>query len=243
MRTGTTSLHVALEILLGGKCYHMKTVAENPRQHIPFWINACKEEPSDEEFLNFFKDYSAAVDFPPVAFYERLMRLYPDAKVVLSVRDPEKWFISVNSTIAKVLKKMTSFPSNFIFSFILRQPFAEMVRLLFEKGFQFDMTRHFSNREVMIKAYNDHVQRVKSTVPQDRLLVFQATDGWKPLCEFLGVPVPEQAYPRLNTSEDFQFNVKKFMDPVKFVVLAISVVVFAVVFSFLGFSTYFLHKD
>ena len=176
MRTGIFSLHVALERLLGGKCYHIKKVVENPH-HIKFWIDACKEDLSGEEWHDFFKDYIAAVDFPQVAFYERLMEVYPNAKVVLTVRDPEKWFQSVNNTIAKVLSQLSSFPTNLISALTGKGNFVLLNQVLMVKRFNDDLTKKFGDRAAMLKAYEEHVENVKRIVPADRLLVFQSSKG------------------------------------------------------------------
>ena len=52
--------------------------------------------------------------------------------------------------------------------------------------------------ETAVKFYEDHVREVKQTVPPQQLLVFQVKQGWKPLCEFLGVPEPDIPFPRVN---------------------------------------------
>ena len=55
-----------------------------------------------------------------------------------------------------------------------------------------------SGEETAVRFFNDWVEQVKSEVPSDRLLVFQVKEGWGPLCQFLGVPVPEEAFPNVN---------------------------------------------
>ena len=111
-----------------------------------------------------------------------------------------------------------------------------MVSGVLEKGFGFDITSKFHDREVMIQAFEDHVEKVKRVVPADKLLVFQAVEGWQPLCDFLGVPVPDEPYPRLNTTDDFETNVKKIADPPKMILLAGAVLAVVLGFGFLGFS-------
>ena len=88
----------------------------------------------------------------------------------------------------------------------------------------------------MLQASEDHVAKVKRVVPADKLLVFQAVEGWQPLCDFLGVPVPDEPYPRLNTSDDFETNVKRIVDPTKLILCAGAVVAAAVGFGYLAFS-------
>lgn len=199
MRTGTNSLQVALERLLNGKCYHMYVVIQENPSDANFWIKACTEPTSDEEWLRFLASYKAAVDFPPVAFYERFVQLYPNAKVILTVRDPDKWFTSVSQTIAVAVQK--SFFSSIIIYFSKRWKFLKMVDLLFKRvyGDDYDL----KNKAQMVKAFEAHNQRVLQNVPNDRLLVFDVKEGWQPLCDFLGVPVPDEPFPHVNSSEDF----------------------------------------
>ena len=57
------------------------------------------------------------------------------------------------------------------------------------------------NKDAAVAFFNKWVADVKAHVPEDRLLVFEAKQGWEPLCNFLGVPVPEGPYPRLNDTQ------------------------------------------
>jgi hypothetical protein len=95
-RTGTMSLKVALETLGFDPCYHMTEVFVHP-EHAGFWISAWRREPADWDGV--LGEYEAAVDWPACTFYEELMERHPDAKVILSVRDPERWYESVRNTI------------------------------------------------------------------------------------------------------------------------------------------------
>lgn len=207
MRTGTNSLQVALERLLNGKCYHMYVLVRDSPSDVNFWLKACTESPSDEEWLRFLASYKAVVDFPPVAFYERFVQLYPNAKVILTVRDPDTWFKSVSQTIAIALHD--SFFASIITYFTSRWKFLKMVDLLFKRvyGDDYDL----KNKERMVKAFEAHNQRVLQIVPKDRLLVFEIKQGWQPLCDFLGVPVPDEPFPHVNSREDFvRGNLRKF---------------------------------
>jgi Sulfotransferase domain len=100
-RTGTASLQSALQELGFGPCYHMYEVFEHP-QHADFWEAAWRGETVDwDEVLG---SYEATVDWPGCAFYRELMERYPDAKVLLSVRDPEQWYESTRNTVYKLTK-------------------------------------------------------------------------------------------------------------------------------------------
>jgi hypothetical protein len=56
----------------------------------------------------------------------------------------------------------------------------------------------------MLDRFHRHNEDVKASVPPDRLLVYEVSQGWGPLCEFLGVPVPDTAFPQVNSTEEFQ---------------------------------------
>ena len=95
-RTGTASLKVALEKLLGAPCYHMIEVFQHP-EHVALWHEAALGNMPDWNRL--FEGYASAVDFPASAFWPEIMNAYPDALVLLSVRDPEQWWQSASETI------------------------------------------------------------------------------------------------------------------------------------------------
>jgi hypothetical protein len=98
-RTGTMSLKIALETLGFSPCYHMTEVFAHP-EHRGFWISAWRGDPADWDGV--LGEYEAAVDWPACTFYEELMKRHPDAKVILSVREPERWYESVRNTIYEV---------------------------------------------------------------------------------------------------------------------------------------------
>src|SRR5512139_2619631 len=95
-RTGTLSLKLALEKLLGAPCYHMLEVFAHP-EHIAVWHTAAQGRPTDWPAL--FRGYAATVDWPGASFYRELMDAYPDAIVLLSTRDPDSWWRSASATI------------------------------------------------------------------------------------------------------------------------------------------------
>lgn len=184
-RTGTASLKLALEQLGFGPCYHMTEVFEHP-ESVPLWVEAAKGNP---DWDTIFNGYAACVDFPACTHWRTLMDVYPDAKVILSMRDAGRWFESVNETIM----------SPRTYEFTRNSPLLEMMQRNIYDLFD----GRIFEREHMIDCFNKHVQEVKDTVPPDRLLVFEAKMGWAPLCGFLGVAVPAHPYPHVNTREDF----------------------------------------
>jgi hypothetical protein len=186
-RTGTASLKMALERLLGGPCYHMIDVFQHP-EHVPIWHRAMLGEVVDWNAL--LSGYAAAVDWPASACWPELMRAFPDALMLLSVRDPEAWWASANETIFAGIDSNPIAPPGW----------KEMAHAMIEKRFGADMTDHDS----CIAAFNAHNARVCETVPLERLLVWQSGEGWAPICKALRLEIPEEPFPRTNTREEWR---------------------------------------
>jgi hypothetical protein len=192
-RTGTLSLKNALETLGFGPCYHMLEV-HNHEGHVALWSAATDGEAIDWDAL--FSGYSSAVDWPACTFWRELAALYPDSKVLLSVRDPERWYDSVMNTIYQVMTRPVpeTFPANFAAQ-------RAMVRkLVLDRTFG----GRIEDRAWAIDVYERHNRSVQDAVDADRLLVFEVAQGWKPLCEFLGCDVPDEPFPRVNDSDSFR---------------------------------------
>jgi Sulfotransferase domain len=199
-RTGTTSLKAALEELGFGPCYHMTEVFAHP-EHADFWRSAWHNEPVDWEGV--LGDYEAAVDWPACTFYEELMRQHPEAKVILSVRDPEPWYQSTRSTIyelSMLIERSTI--SRLIFGVISLFIFGGFAGgrsgMANEIIWQGTFHGRFEDKPYATDVFERHNEEVKRRVPPERLLVYEVKEGWGPLCEFLGVPEPEEPFPRLN---------------------------------------------
>ena len=182
-RTGTLSLKLALEQLGFSPCHHMVEVFKNP-QSMAWWSDAADGK---ADWPKIFQGYQAAVDWPTATFYKELADFYPDAKVVLTERDPESWFASTQATIFG-----REFPED--------NPFGAMARKVV--GRLFDQRMH--DKDKLLSVYNAHNARVREVIPPERLLVYHVKDGWEPLCRFLGVPVPEGPTPQVNSTEEFQ---------------------------------------
>lgn len=190
-RTGTLSLKLALEQLGFAPCHHMLEVFANPDQ-APHWHAAARGEPVDWQSV--LRGYKASVDWPSAHFWRDLMTAFPSAKVVLSLRDPGRWYDSMSETILKAMSQ--EMPAN---ADTTARHVGEMARyIVAEKTFGGNL-----NKDHVIDVFNRHNEQVKREVPADRLLVFTAADGWEPLCRFLGVPVPASEYPRTNSKEEF----------------------------------------
>src|SRR5215204_2844187 len=198
------SLKVALEILGFGPCYHMTEVFAHP-EHTGFWISAWRGEPADWDKV--LGEYEAAVDWPACTYYEELMERHPDAKVILSVRDPERWYESVRNTIYELSVVMPRHPIyrigyKLVSFFVFRGPGNR--NLADEIIWQGTFDGRFEDKLHAIEVFERHNAEVKRRVPQDRLLVYDVKSGWGPLCEFLGVEEPEEAFPRTNDAAAMQ---------------------------------------
>jgi len=188
-RTGTRSLKVALEELGFGKCYHMEEVIKNPG-HLNTWAKIMEEKEAD--WATLFKGYQSATDWPAAAYYRELMGEYPDAKIILTIRNPARWHRSIMNTIYQLSRRFRRFtrilPS--VYQFL-----NGMEKVVWNGIFQ----NKVENRTHAIRVFKEHIEEVKRTVPKERLLIFKAKDGWEPLCEFLDVPVLQnKPYPHKN---------------------------------------------
>jgi hypothetical protein len=183
-RTGTLSLKVALERLLGAPCYHMAEVFGKP-EHISLWLGATRGKLPDWHAL--MRGYAAAVDWPAAAFWPELADAFPEALVLLSVRDADSWWRSANGTIFPATERAPS------------DAWRKMIDGMFASRF----TSAIRDREASIAAYERHNAQVRARVSAHRLLEWRAGDGWAPLCERLGLPVPAEPFPHTNTTAEF----------------------------------------
>jgi Sulfotransferase domain len=189
-RTGTMSLKLALEQLGFSKCYHMVEVFLN-QHHGQLWVDAADGHP---DWDRLFEGYAATVDYPGARFWRPLAEFYPQAKVLHSVRDPDKWFDSTQATIfsERNLGRVTNIPG---------------LQTFFDKAVHSGFADKIHDRDFMVAYFKRHTDDVIRTIPKERLLVYETGSGWEPLCAFLGVPVPESPFPRENTREKFAARV------------------------------------
>jgi len=195
-RTGTTSIKKALEDLGFGPCYHMQEVIKNPA-HVSFWRSARSR--SREDWLRVFAPYRSSLDYPVCLVYRELMEIYPDAKVLLTVRDPEKWYESTLKTIYRVSNLIPAWQRYMLWP-VAR--FYDMANLVIWNGV---FEGRFEERDFAIRKYHEHIEQVKAAVPPEKLLVFDVQQGWEPLCTFLDVPVPDRPFPHLNDRKMIQW--------------------------------------
>jgi len=189
-RTGTHSLKIALEQILGAPCYHMVEVFEHP-EHIALWQDAVDGHPVDCETL--MDGFAAGVDWPVVGFWADFATAFPDAVVLLSTRSSAAaWWKSANETIFAVSRRGTPDDA------VLRAQM-HMILGLFDR-----FTPAWNDADAAQRAYDAHNAHVRATVPSDRLVEWQPGDGWEPLCAALGVPVPAEPFPHVNTTDEFR---------------------------------------
>ena len=185
-RTGTLSLRAALVRLGCGPCAHMRENFEHP-ERFPLWAEVLQRKTAGEpiDWRPLLDGFQAIVDWPGAYFWRELVAAHPDAKVILTVRDPERWVDSTQATI-----------------FTLQDDqLPEVMRdIVFTRTFNDRLT----DRAHCQVVFAQHNQAVRETIPPERLLVFDVKEGWEPLCAFLGVPVPEdEPFPHVNDTAAF----------------------------------------
>jgi hypothetical protein len=186
-RTGTLSLKGALERLGFGPCEHMEDVLARP-ERIEQW--AAAGAGSDWDAI--YQGYRSTVDWPGARFWRELADHYPSAPMVLTVRDPRKWYESADIA--------------------LYQPFvnapdgtgvARMRAMLGSVIWDGQFDGRFADRDHALHVFTEHIAAVRREIPPERLLVFDVRQGWAPLCDFLGVATPDEPFPRLNDRASF----------------------------------------
>jgi hypothetical protein len=188
-RTGTASLKEALELLLGGKCHHMRELPGHPFELGEGWSHVLAGRTPDWQQL--FAGYVATVDWPASLFWHELSLAYPNAIVLLSVRSSaEVWWQSAESTILPVARESLApdWSSGGDFLTLLER---------------FAGTSHWDDPATLMNAYEHHNASVRATIPPDRLLEWQVGEGWVPICRALGLPIPNQLFPWTNRRGDW----------------------------------------
>jgi hypothetical protein len=187
-RTGTMSVKKALESLGFGKCYHMHEVFLRP-EHVRIWDATCDGEMPDWRSL--FTGYVATLDTPACHFWKELAITFPVAKVLLLRRDPEAWYESMYSTTYPVMMG----PRGDV------DPALQMIRRLF---FDKIMRGRFEDRDFAVATYRRYCDDLIAEAPSDRLLVYEVSEGWEPLCNFLALQAPNEPFPKTNSRDEFR---------------------------------------
>ena len=188
-------MKTALEELGFGPCYHMQEAIARPR-HVILWHELAHDKPA--QWSEIFKNFQSTVDFPASVYYKEIFEKYPDAKVIHTVREPERWYNSTNETI---------YTAGAIFpKWLLRwiKPFRiviEMQDLIIWQGL---FNGRFEDKSYALQVFEDWTKEIKRVVPEDQLLVFSVKEGWEPLCQFLNVPIPNTPFPRVNDRKTMQ---------------------------------------
>lgn len=187
---------------MGYTPYHFVEEEPDNNRRYQLWTEAleCKylkkgQPYSRKEFERLLGRYDAALDLPGSMFWDDLCRAYPDAKVILTTRDLDSWFLSMHKTIFAYLDSMSVRILQYVGPESIRQDIY-MNHLIF--NFFCDNDRGSGCRQ----AYLDHNSRVRDSVPGERLLELTPGNGWEPLCGFLGVPIPERPYPKTNSAAE-----------------------------------------
>lgn len=192
-RTGTLSLKNALEKIGFGPCYHMMEVFQRPN-HVAMWHRLAFSNTMDWDVI--FRDFRATVDWPAARWWREIAAHFPDAKVLLSVRDPEAWYKSMSDTIYQPMKwpvpadapELVRLQNEMVRKSVLMETFDD----------------RFEDKAHAIEVFKRHNQEVIDTIDPARLLVFDVREGWAPLCRFLEVEVPSEPFPRLNDTASTQ---------------------------------------
>jgi len=193
-RTGTSSVKVALDELGFGPCHHMTELFDQP-ERAALWEAAAASQPVDWNEL--LAGYRSTVDWPACTVYAQIMEAYPEALVLLTVRDPERWYQSCRDTIYRSSASRAESPDA-----DGPDPVAHMIDTIIWQG---TFGGAFEDMQRAISIFERHNQKVQERVPSDRLLVYEVKQGWEPLCRFLGVEAPAGTpFPHLNDTMTFQ---------------------------------------
>ncbi len=194
-RTGTLSMKSALETLGYVKTHHMLEVFPS-KQQVRLWHDIAHGKPPQWDAV--FDGFQASVDFPSSGYYQELCNHYPDAKVVLTVRDADGWYRSAKDTIYAISKAVP----NWLIALVphVRKNMEMVNAAVWDHVFQGRFEDEAYAKAVFLK----HIEAVKASVPPEKLLVFHPKEGWGPLCAFLECETPNTEFPRLNDSAEFK---------------------------------------
>jgi hypothetical protein len=184
-RTATFSLKFALEHLGFGPCYHMSEVFAAARRNVPLWLDVVRGQP---DWNTVFAGFHSTTDYPACTYWRELAAFYPAAKVVLTVRDADSWFDSVSETIfsPRMQGSLAGSPIEAMMKGVIFTAFGDRV----------------NDRTFMTDWFVQRNQSVIDSLSPSRLLIFSPKQGWEPLCTFLGVPVPDAPFPRVNSRDE-----------------------------------------
>jgi hypothetical protein len=218
-RTGTHTLKTALNHLGFGDCYHMVELFQKP-EGLHYFEKAERGEAVDWNRL--FHNYNSAVDYPVARYFRQISDYYPEAKIIHTYRDPQVWFESAGKTIFIAgrlsMKRFLKFAAHYTVSSEVRKRLP--VLLYNRRLMKLEFGNDISDKKKVIKKFEQHTENVIKKISSERLLLYNVSEGWEPLCKFLGVPVPAEKYPHTNTREEFYQKVEvigtgRFLNPDK----------------------------
>ena len=222
-RTGTLSTFTALNAL-GFPCYHMMEVIMNKenKTHLDFWNGVANGADGQQHpWEEVFQKYTATVDNPGCCVWRELMVAYPNAKVLLTLhpRGPEAWYESTMNTIY-FTEIQWQFKLLKIFVPMMKKMGNMSRKLIWQRSHKGTMT----DKQAAIARYEQHIEEVKAAVPPENLLIFKVTDGWGPLCKFLGVEIPDTEFPNVNDRAEVKKTLAAFTKGA-YTILAIGAVI------------------
>lgn len=186
---------------LGFPCYHMdELLRRKNRGHLDFWSKVAKDPAgSQQDWQQVFTNYSATIDFPASCVWREQLQAYPNARVLLTLHPggAEGWYKSATETIYSFQTRWEFKLLKAISPIQLRLP--TMVDTLV---WQRTLKGSMDDRVAALAQYQQHIDEVIALVPANQLLVFSVDQGWQPLCDFLGIGVPDTEFPRLNDTAE-----------------------------------------
>ena len=208
-KTGTTSIAQALRIL-GFKVYDYP---EHREFHMDEWLDVYCEGKS-LDFISMYRDVDAVTDVPTAFWFQEIYEAFPDAKVILSLRDNEDVWVQ---SLAKQLELLGTAGGNraavllapILAKLIQFVPFTSSTQLPKLVKSKFFVERMFmaafgslnwKSTLLLKKKYREHNERVQAVIPKEKLLIYNVKQGWKPLCDFLECVVPDQEFPMENVA-------------------------------------------
>jgi hypothetical protein len=195
-RTGTTSLQVALDRLGFGPCYHMFDIVSSEERLEQWEKIVCDAQRPDWDAV--FDGYTSAVDGPCAIYYRQIMEAFPEAKIVLTVRNAERWYQSTYDTLFQFALKSAENPPE------INSTQYRLYRMTSTMIWNGLFGGRFPDKDYAIEVFRDHNQEVIRNVDPDNLLVYDVKQGWEPLCAFLGVDVPPGEFPHVNDGESMR---------------------------------------
>lgn len=220
MHTGSYSLRLALEQLGFSPCFHIIDIMgdEDKANALMWWKGLDQRLKADKQSVDFDEFYGdlahgarAAVDWPTFFYWRELAEYYPTLKLIVTVRDKEKWYQSCIAALNlyfynPMLRVMVALKLVDLIHFVATELIPKSVE-------EFGGIDVFYNEKQRVF---DHVDRRIAEMMNDeryknRVLIFRVKEGWQPLCRFLNVKVPNTPFPRSNDGAALARNVTKYM--------------------------------